>query len=333
MPIDINDFREYKGGNPEKIRESQRRRFASESLVDDIIALDQQCRDLQSEVSMLRNQYKTQSAQIGKLKKAGENTDELQKAVQELKANIAKKEQEASEAEIKVKQLVSQVGNYVADDVVVSNDEDKDNKVVKTWGNCDPKGDNLFHHEILHMIGGYDSERGVKVAGARGFFLKGPGVLLNQALINYGLSFLISKEYTPLQPPFFMKRSVMAETAQLSQFDEELYKIPSDNKDDEDAYLIATSEQPISAYHRGEWLQPEQLPLKYVGYSTCFRKEAGSSGRNVWGIFRVHQFEKIEQFVITDPEKSWEMLENMLNFSEEFYQSVSTVCLCFYFLL
>jgi seryl-tRNA synthetase len=120
-----------------------------------------------------------------------------------------------------------------------------------------------------------------------------------------------------------MKQSVMAETAQLSDFDEQLYKVPSDSKDDEDGYLIATSEQPISAFHRGEWIQPEELPIKYVGYSTCFRKEAGSSGRNVWGIFRVHQFEKIEQFCITDPEKSWEMHEEMLRLSEEFYQSLN----------
>ena len=132
-----------------------------------------------------------------------------------------------------------------------------------------------------------------------------------------------------------MNRTIMAETAQLSQFDEELYKIPAESKDDEDKYLIATSEQPISAYvvlwccadriryHRGEWLTDDQLPLRYAGMSTCFRKEAGSSGRNVWGIFRVHQFEKIEQFVITNPEDSWNMHKEMLQTSEEFYQSVS----------
>jgi seryl-tRNA synthetase len=128
---------------------------------------------------------------------------------------------------------------------------------------------------------------------------------------------------TPLQPPFFMNRSIMAETAQLSDFDEQLYKVSSDSKDDEDKYLIATSEQPISAFHRQEWLTPEQLPLQYAGISSCFRKEAGSSGKQVWGIFRVHQFEKIEQFVICDPDKSWEFHDQMLKYSEEFYQSVS----------
>lgn len=114
----------------------------------------------------------------------------------------------------------------------------------------------------------------------------------------------------------------MAETAQLSQFDEELYKVPTDGAEEEDKYLIATSEQPISAYHRGETLTAEELPVKYAGYSTCFRKEAGSSGRNVWGIFRVHQFEKIEQFIYSDPEKSWEVFEDMICTAEEFYQSL-----------
>jgi len=132
---------------------------------------------------------------------------------------------------------------------------------------------------------------------------------------------LEKRQYTLLQTPFFMNKDVMAKTAQLEQFDEELYKVVV-GADEPDKYLIATSEQPISAFHQGEWLDPKALPLKYCGVSTCFRKEAGSHGRDTWGIFRVHQFEKIEQFVITAPEKSWEMHEEMLKTSEEFYQSL-----------
>lgn len=118
-----------------------------------------------------------------------------------------------------------------------------------------------------------------------------------------------------------MNKDMMAKTAQLDQFDEELYKVIAD---DDEKYLIATSEQPISAYHSGEWFEsPEtQLPLRYAGYSTCFRKEAGSAGRDMWGIFRVHQFEKVEQFCITSPDKSWEALDQMIATSEEFYQSL-----------
>ncbi len=184
---------------------------------------------------------------------------------------------------------------------------------------------------------------GTAVFGHRGYFLKGVGVQLNLALINYGLAFLMKRNYTPLQTPFMMKKDVMAKTAQLEEFDEALYKVqgqgaepetaPNANtkpgkeevkeaKADDEKYLIATSEQPISAYHMKEWLETKQLPLKYGGYSTCFRKEAGAHGKDTRGIFRVHQFEKIEQFVLTEPEKSWEMHEEMLKTAEEFYQSV-----------
>jgi seryl-tRNA synthetase len=168
-------------------------------------------------------------------------------------------------------------------------------------------------------LDGYDPERGVKVVGHRGYFLRRWGVFLNQAIINYGLEFLHDREYVPLQTPQLMLRDQMAKTAQLSQFDEELYKVTGDQAD---KYLIATSEQPISAYHSDEWLQPKELPLKYAGYSTCFRKEAGAHGKDVWGIFRVHEFTKVEQFCITDPEKSWEMFENMISTSEDFYKSL-----------
>ena len=114
----------------------------------------------------------------------------------------------------------------------------------------------------------------------------------------------------------------MAKTAQLSQFDEELYKVSEDNNPETDKYLIATSEQPLSALHSNEWLQPGQLPIKYCGYSTCFRKEAGGHGRDAWGVFRVHQFEKVEQFIFCKPDDSWKHFHEMIAISEEFYKSL-----------
>lgn len=150
----------------------------------------------------------------------------------------------------------------------------------------------LSHHEVLLRLDGYDPERGVKVVGHRGYFLRQWGVFLNQALINYGLEYLSGKGFTPLQTPQFMLKDYMAKTAQLEQFDEELYKVV-DGDPQNDKYLIATSEQPISAFHADEWLVAKDLPLKYAGFSTCFRREAGSHGRDAWGIFRVHQFEKV----------------------------------------
>ncbi len=172
--------------------------------------------------------------------------------------------------------------------------------------------------QLLDMV---ELERGQKIAGHRGYYLKGDGVLLNQALLNFGISFLRSKQYTPIQPPFFMKESVMKETCQLADFKESLYQVTGANED-EPNYLIATSEQPISALYRKEWIEPQVLPFRYAGLSSCFRKEAGAHGKDVWGIFRVHQFEKIEQFCYTDPEKSWEMFEEMIKIAEEFYQKL-----------
>ena len=233
------------------------------------------------------------------------------------------KEKEMSEKESTLSFLLSTVGNIVHESVVDSKNED-DNEIVRFWhkNGEDPKAKAAIadhswasHADVLYRLDGYDPERGTKVAGHRGYFLKNDGVRLNQALIQYGLSFLTGKEYTLLQTPFMMKRDMMAKTAQLEEFDESLYKIIGDQDvsldslnisapsgslpnltGTSDMYMIATSEQPISAFHADEWIPLENLPLKYAGYSTCFRKEAGAHGRDTWGIFRVHQFEKVEQF-------------------------------------
>lgn len=244
----------------------------------------------------------------------------------ELKKQKAAKEDEANQKLVKLNQKAKSVGNYVHKDVPVSGTED-DNAVVKTWApegrKAEFKENAIPHHGVLTRLNGYDPERGVKIVGHRGYCLTGYGLFLNLALVNYGLEFLFNKGYTPNQPPFFMLRDQMAKTAQLSDFDEELYKVTeSKDKPETDKYLIATSEQPISALHSEEWLGPADLPIKYAGYSTNFRKEAGSHGKDAWGIFRIHQFEKVEQFIITHPEKSWEAFESMLATSEEFYQSL-----------
>ena len=179
----------------------------------------------------------------------------------------------------------------------------------------------LSHVDLVPMLGIADTEKGSAIAGNRGYFLYGDGVLLNQALISYGMAFLCPRGYTPIQTPFFMSKQAMAGVAQLSQFDDELYKVSGEG---DDKYLIATSEQPICAYHLNSWNDPKTLPKKYMGYSTCFRKEAGSHGRDTLGIFRVHQFEKIEQFCVTGPDddESWKMLEDMISTSEDFYRSL-----------
>lgn len=155
------------------------------------------------------------------------------------------------------------MGNIVHDTVPVSKSED-DNEVQRKWapeGVTVEKRDCLSHHDVLARLDGYDPERGAKVVGHRGYFLRRWGVFLNQALINYGLEFLSERGYTPLQTPQFMLKNYMAKTAQLSEFDEELYKVV-DGDAQNDKYLIATSEQPISAFHADEWLVAKDLPIK-----------------------------------------------------------------------
>ena len=231
--------------------------------------------------------------------------------------------EEASEKEKQRDKKCKTIGNYVHDSVPVNDNEDF-NEVVQLWapeGVTVEKKDCLSHHEVMSRAEIYDGERGTKIVGHRGYFLRKWGVLLNQALINYGLSFLVLKGYDPIQPPFFMKAEYMAKTAQLEQFDEELYKVVED-KDSEDKYLIATSEQPLSAMFADEWMAEKDLPIKFAGYSSCFRKEAGAHGRDAWGIYRVHQFEKIEQFLFVKPEDSWQALEDMRDVAEEFYKSL-----------
>lgn len=317
--LDINLFREEKGGNPEAIRESQRRRFASVELVDEVIALDKAWRESQFQLDQLGREFNKANKEVAAKKIAKQDaTAELEK-VRGIDEQKRLKVIEVDEKRKEVDKRLALIGNLVHDSVPVSNDEDN-NAVVKKWGS--EREDGKFSHvDLVQMCDLADLERGSATAGGRGYFLKGNGVLLNQAIINFGLAFLVKRGFTPLQVPFFMRKEVMAECAQLAQFDEELYKVSGEG---DDKYLIATSEQPISTYHRGEWMDPKALPLRYAGYSTCFRKEAGSHGRDTLGIFRVHQFEKVEQFCITSPNgnDSWEMHEEMLKNSEEFYQQL-----------
>lgn len=321
--LDINDFIKERGGDPEKIKESQRRRYAKVEVVDEVIAMWEDHRKTNYAAMQLNTKINDVQKQIGAKKKAKEDASELLAQKVDLEKEKKGLLDLAAEKDVALKKLVKTIGNYVHESVPVSDNEDN-NTIMKTWapeGATVEKKNVLSHHEVLTRLDGYDPERGVKVVGHRGYFLKQWGVFLNQALINYGLQFLAEKGYTPLQCPQFMLKDYMGKTAQLEDFDEELYKVV-DGDAQNDKYLIATSEQPISAFHADEWLQAKELPIRYAGYSSCYRREAGSHGRDAWGIFRVHQFEKVEQFCLTDPEKSWEMFDTMFANSEAFYQSL-----------
>ncbi|KAL8945127.1 MAG: hypothetical protein Q9211_000339 [Gyalolechia sp. 1 TL-2023] len=322
--LDVVDFIKERGGNPDLIRESQKRRYAPPEAVDEVITLYEDHRKTKYEAQQIGSKINATQKEIGAKKKANEDASDSVKRKGDLEEQKRKIDGSASEKEAALQRKLKTIGNYVHESVPISDNEDN-NVRIRTWapeGAQLTKQDCLSHHEVLTRLDGYDPERGVKIVGHRGYCLTGYGLFLNLALVNYGLEFLWRKGYTPNQPPHFMLREYMAKTAQLEQFDEELYKVTDDGEKQTDKYLIATSEQPLSALHDGEWLQAKDLPIRYAGYSTCYRKEAGSHGKDAWGIFRVHQFEKIEQFRITKPEESWEAFDDMIALSEEFYQSL-----------
>ena len=322
MPLDITLFRASSGGNPDLIKESQRRRFKPVEAVDEIIVEDEKWRKISFIIDNLKKERNTIQKQVAEFKKAKQECEEQVGKIKSIGEEIIVLEKEQEELKSNINKLLSKIGNLVADDVPVGIDEDTVNRVERKWGTPrDPKG-LLNHHDLLWRIGGYEPERGSAVAGHRGYFLKDVGVLLNQAFINYGIAFLRARGYCPLQPPYFMNKEVMAGVAQLEEFDEALYHVAGGEAGDK--YLIATSEQPICGYHMGEWMEEKSLPVKYAGISTCFRKEAGSHGKDTWGIFRVHQFEKVEQFIICegDIEVSKKMQDEMIACAEEFYQSL-----------
>lgn len=322
MPLDINFIRK----NPNIVKESELKRFKDPEQVELILELDSQWRNKTGQIDLLNKQKNQNQKQIALCYKTAqpELANELKNTNTQLDLDIVKCKEEQNELMKKINESIKKLGNIVGSDVIVSKNESEDNQVVKSWGNPNPNkftNSKLNHHVLLDKIGGYEPERGSKIAGHKGYFLKDIGVLLNQALVNYSLSFLKTKSYTLLQPPYFMSKEMMSGVAQLSEFDESLYHVGGG---EQDSYLIATSEQPICAYHSGEWFNESDLPKLYAGYSPCFRKEAGSHGKDVWGIFRVHQFDKIEQFVICDDnlETSDKFQKLMLEIAEEFYQSL-----------
>nr|XP_033775074.1 serine--tRNA ligase, cytoplasmic [Geotrypetes seraphini] len=355
MVLDLDLFRVDKGGDPERVRETQAKRFKDVTLVDRLVQADgewRKCRFQADNLNKLKNLCSKTIGEKMKKKEPMGDDETIPEAAQNLEELTAEILSALTVTQIKkVRVLIDEailkcdaerlkleavrfenhreIGNLLHPSVPISNDEDNDNKVERIWGDCTTKK-KYSHVDLVVMVDGYEGEKGAVVAGSRGYFLKGPLVFLEQALIQYALQTLSGRGYTPIYTPFFMRKEVMQEVAQLSQFDEELYKVigkGSEKSDDcsvDEKYLIATSEQPIAALHRDEWLKPEDLPIRYAGLSTCFRQEVGSHGRDTRGIFRVHQFEKIEQFVYASPHdnKSWEMFEEMIETAEEFYQSL-----------
>ena len=287
-----------------------------------MIAADATWRDKRWELDNVNSEFNKANKAVSKLKVAKEDATEAIAAVQAIKERMATIAEEEKTAEAAVNALLCKIGNLVHDSVPVSDDEEN-NVVYRSFGLDSKRTEEGLpnHVDLIAMLDIADTERGTDVAGGRGYFLKGAGVLLNQAMINYAIAFLAARGHTPLATPFFMRKDRMAECAQLADFDEQLYKVSGEG---DDKYLIATSEQTCCSYLRKRWINPKELPMRFAGYSTCFRKEAGSHGRDTLGIFRVHQFEKVEQFVAVNPDgdESWQEMERLLANSEAFYQSL-----------
>ncbi|MHA2122996.1 MAG: serine--tRNA ligase [Promethearchaeota archaeon] len=304
----------------EEIKESEKNRFKDPSNAQKVLDFDIRWREVLQEIEDLRRQRNEISAQIGNLRKDGE-TQKAEDAInksKDLREKIDQLDKKRIDLYDKREEVRYTVGNILHESVPIGDNEEL-NDVVRVVGEK-PKFmfEPLSHVDLIEKIDGADTKKASEVVGSRFYYLKGDIVLLNLALLKYALDKLTTKNYTPMWTPFFTKHEIMKAAAELAEFEEQLYKI-----ENEDLYMIATSEQTLAAYHYDEILDPEILPLKYAGISSCFRREAGSHGRDTLGIFRVHRFEKVEQFIFCKPENSWNYHEELMANSEEIFKELN----------
>jgi seryl-tRNA synthetase len=302
--------------NPEIIREMLKNRAVNFDF-DGLVQFDKQRRELIIKTDELRKKRNDVSLEIAQKKKAGQDSAPLLEMMKEVSQKLEEMEETQNTVELDYKKLALRIPNLIHESVPIGVDKTA-NKEIKKWGDP-PRLDFKVqdHVDFSTSLDLVDLERAAKVAGARFYFLKNDLVQLNQALIQYALDFLSKKKYNLIQPPYMINRNSMEGAIIAEDFENVIYKI-----EDEDLYLIGTSEHAIVAMHSNEILDGTKLPIRYAGVSPCFRKEAGAHGKDQKGIFRVHQFEKIEQFVFSRPEDSWKEHELMLSIAEEFYKNL-----------
>jgi seryl-tRNA synthetase len=301
---------------PEIIRDMLKSR-AVEFDLDALIESDQKRREFIIKTDELRKKKNQIATRISEKKKGGEDISSILAEMKNISNELTKLESEQESIENKYVKLASTIPNLIHESVPIGAD-DSANKEIKKWGDV-PKFDFKIkdHIDISEDLGLVDLERAAKVAGARFYYLKNDLVRLNQALVHFGLDFLAEKGYSLVQPPYMINKKSMEGAVIAEDFEEVIYKIQ-----EEDLYMIGTSEHAMAAMHSKEIIEGKDIPIKYAGISPCFRKEAGAHGRDQKGIFRVHQFDKIEQFVFAKPEDSWKEHEKMLSIAEEFYQKL-----------
>jgi len=311
--IDVDLLRK----EPAKVEENLRRRRnpAYLELLAQARERDAEWRKCLAEADRLRKRRNELSREIADARKTGRLSDALEREAKSLPQSLEGVESKEAELKGETDRLLRSLPNLLDESVPYGKD-DSENVVVATWGTPEPAaGHRRSHSELLEALGMAEFDRAHRVSGAGFYYLKGPIVLLDLALQRFAIDLLIERGFTPVAPPFMLRAAPYEDVTDLADFKNVMYKIQ-----DEDLYLIATSEHPLAALYRGEILEEDGLPLRLVGISTNFRKEIGGHGVDQKGIFRVHQFQKIEQFVFCRPEDSPALHEELRSNAEEVFR-------------
>ncbi|NMR28898.1 serine--tRNA ligase [Crystallibacter degradans] len=311
--IDVNELR----ANPEIFRASQRARGADDSLVDAVISADSARREAITRYESLRAEQNAFGKKVAQAK--GQEKQTLLAEVKELAASVKAAQAESDAAQTEQESLLRRIPNLIEDGVPAGGEDDFE--VIKTVGKPRDFGPDGFeprdHLEIGELLGAIDMERGAKVSGARFYFLKGVGARLELALLNMAMDQAIAAGFTPMITPTLVRPETMQGTGFDVAHDEEIYRLAED-----DLYLVGTSEVPLAGYHGDEILDLAGGPLRYAGWSSCYRREAGSHGKDTRGIIRVHQFNKVEMFIYTTVENAAEEHARLLAWEEEMLAKV-----------
>ena len=302
--------------DPEKIQKMLRDRYVEFDL-DSLLDLDKKRREYILSTDDLRKKKNEMSLKIAEAKKAGQDADKIIQEMQLVSRQLTELEETQNKTELEYSKLILTLPN-IFDQTVPIGEDNSTNKEVKKWGNI-PKFDFQVsdHIDITQKLNLVDLQRAAKTAGARFYYLRGDLVKLNQSLIQFALDFLDDKGFTLFQPPYMINKKSMEGAIIAEDFKDVIYKI-----DDEDLYLIGTAEHAMASMYADEILDGASFPMRCAAISPCFRKEAGAHGKDQKGIFRVHQFEKVEQFVFSRPEDSWKEHEKMIAITEEFFQKL-----------
>ncbi len=307
--IDIKFLRE----NPDVVRASQKGRGENVDLVDQIIAADERKRAALTEFETLRQEQNSLSKSVGAAK--GDEKAALLANAKELADKVKAADSKRAELEEEAKNLLLQLSNLLDPDAPLGGEEDF--VTIEHIGMPRDFAKDGFeprdHVELGKLLGAIDTERGAKVAGSRSYYLTGVGALLEFALVNYAIQSAVKNGFSPVIPPVLVNPAAMEGTGFLGQAAENVYRIEKD-----DVYLVGTSEVPLAAMHMDEILPAEKLPLRYAGYSSCFRREAGTYGKDTRGIIRVHQFDKVEMFSFCKPEDAKEEHKRLLQWEKDF---------------